>query len=71
MEFASSAIRQEGRDIALPDAGQFTREVHNPMGDQMHHLAFALDASLHGNHAGGEDHGMRCSQATALSGAGA
>jgi hypothetical protein len=55
MEFVAAPMRQWERCISAPNAGQFGREVGELVRNEMHNLAFSLNAATHGKHACGED----------------
>jgi hypothetical protein len=45
MEFITTPVRQRKCRVAIPYAGEGGREIGEPMRDEMHDLAFALDAA--------------------------
>lgn len=55
MEFVATHVWQREGCVPLADAGQIGRQVGEPMGDEMHHLTFALDATVDPDHAGRQD----------------
>ncbi|CAX24231.1 protein of unknown function [Methylorubrum extorquens DM4] len=46
MEFITTPVRQRKCRVAIPYAGEGGREIGEPMRDEMHDLAFALDAAV-------------------------
>src|SRR5690606_29492070 len=55
MEIVAAAVGQGEGLVAVPDAGEFGRQVGQRAGDEMHDFPFALDLALHGEHAGAEN----------------
>jgi hypothetical protein len=53
MEFAAASVRQ--REASVTDAGDVSRQICEVASDKMNQFALALDANVHGYHAGGED----------------
>ena len=45
VELVAAAVRQRKRRLAISDAGQFCRQISQLVGDEMNHLAFALDTA--------------------------
>ena len=48
----AAAVRQGKGDVALADARKLRRQIGKILRDEMDHLAFALDAAVHRDHAG-------------------
>jgi hypothetical protein len=48
----AAAVRERKSDIALADARKLRRQIGKMLCDKMDHLAFALDAAVHRDHAG-------------------
>jgi hypothetical protein len=47
MEFIAPPVRQRETIIPFADAGQFGRQIGQMLRDKIHHVALALDATLH------------------------
>lgn len=54
MEFVAAPVRQREGGIALANACEIRRQITQPMGDEVHDLAFSLDAAVDPNHTGRE-----------------
>jgi hypothetical protein len=51
VELVAPPMWQRESAVALADAGQIGAEIAEPMGDEMHHLAFPLDPAVYPDHA--------------------
>jgi hypothetical protein len=55
MEFVATPMRQRKCRITIADACQFRRQIGEPMGNKMHNIALALNASVGSQHGGRKD----------------
>jgi hypothetical protein len=55
MEFVAATVGQWKSAISLADACEICRQIGQMVGHEMDNLALALDATLHGDHAGRQD----------------
>jgi hypothetical protein len=55
VEFVAAPVWQREAHVALADCGKFGGQIGQLVCDEMDDFALALDAALHGDHAGGED----------------
>ena len=55
MEFVAAPVWQRETGVPVADAGEIRRQVRQMIGHEMDDVALALDAALHGDHAGREN----------------